>query len=135
MTLLTLISYILLIIVLIYIAFREQILDFVTSFQKFKCIRCGHCCLLVVRLTDKDVESFKKHKLDNHIEKKLGKTIIKRINNYCPFLIIEDGKSRCKIYKIRPLVCQKYPLYKKFFYTFKDHRCTSFKLPKIFRYL
>jgi hypothetical protein len=27
----------------------------------------------------------------------------------CPFLKMVDGKSRCTVYKVRPLNCRKYP--------------------------
>jgi len=80
--------------------------------EKFKCIRCGKCCMLRIKISDKDIGSIEKKSytdfIDNDIE---GKKFIKRINGFCYFLTLDRGIASCKIYSVRPDGCRKYPFF------------------------
>ena len=80
--------------------------------ENFKCDRkCADCCkYLTVKLYKKDIEAIKKaghddfFEYDSHIKSNVLKN-----QEQCLFLGHKDGKYYCKIYKIRPKVCRKYP--------------------------
>jgi Fe-S-cluster containining protein len=100
----------------IYIVFFRQ---FVLRRRKFKCLRCGRCCSLKVKLSKEDIKRLEKAGKKDFIE---GKHWLKRINKYCQFLEIKNGKSRCLVYNSRPEICRNWPL--KRFTT--DVRCSNY---------
>jgi Fe-S-cluster containining protein len=102
--------------IIFYLAFARQ---FVWRFRKFKCLRCGHCCRLRVNLSKKDIERLEKAGKKNFIK---DTKWLKRINGYCMFLKIENGKAGCSVYNNRPEVCRWWPL-KRFTC---DTRCKSY---------
>ena len=101
---------------ILYVFFLRQ---FIWRLKKFKCLRCGRCCSLRVKLTNEDIERLKKSGKKNFIE---NKKWLKRINGYCMFLEIKDGKAKCSAYNSRPEICRWWPL-KKFSC---DTRCKSY---------
>lgn len=114
-----------LIIILVYLAFRDDLEEIYLARNSFKCKRCGHCCGLKVTLKDEDKKRLRKHGYGKYI----NRMFLKRINGWCPFLKIEKGKATCTIYSIRPGLCQRWP--KKKFLGIKayDKRCRQFKRP------
>ncbi|MBU90021.1 hypothetical protein CMO94_00650 [Candidatus Woesearchaeota archaeon] len=70
------------------------------------------------------------YKEDYFIEKTKKGKLLKRINNYCIFLSINKGKSKCKIYSHRPSICRNFPNIKVFNIKANDPRCDAFTLPK-----
>jgi Fe-S-cluster containining protein len=93
--------------------------NFFLKFRKFKCLRCGQCCRLRVSLSKEDIERLKKSGHKDFIE---NKNSLKRINGYCKFLEIKNGKARCSVYKSRPEVCRWWPVAK----FLCDGRCKSY---------
>ena len=129
---LTIASYIILILIMLYLIYRKEILGFLIRKQEFKCIDCVKCCRLYVKLTPKDIKRIKKagHKEGYFIENTKKGKILKRINTYCIFLSINKGKSKCKIYSRRPDICRSFPNIKIFNIKANDPRCDAFKLPR-----
>lgn len=79
------------------------------------CENCGRCCnsytfWMINRSFDNDEKEIKRL-IEYHgcepIKNKKGELGIK-IPMTCRHLEIKEGKSRCKIYESRPLVCKEY---------------------------
>ncbi len=133
MEILTSLSYIIVISYFIYMTYRLQFRSLVLRNQEFKCIHCTECCKLRVKLSDKDI---KRIETDiDYIDKDKGNRWIKKVNGYCIFLNITQGKSSCSIYDMRPEVCRSYPRIRPFGIKSFDPRCKALKLPRIFRFL
>ncbi|MFH1307572.1 MAG: YkgJ family cysteine cluster protein [archaeon] len=124
----TLILYLVILLCFLYLYFKSDIISFLFK-KNFKCTNCTQCCKLRVKLSKKDIERIKTE-LD-YIETDKGKKWIKRVNNYCIFMNIKQGKSRCSIYKNRPDICRVFPVRRIFGFKSYDHRCKAFKFPKI----
>ena len=87
--------------------------------RKFKCLRCGQCCRLRVKLSKEDIKRLEDSGVKDFIE---GKNWLKRVNGYCKFLEIKNGKAKCMVYDARPKICRVWPVYK-----FScDTRCRSY---------
>jgi Fe-S-cluster containining protein len=123
-------AYVFVILVFFYLFFRRYILDFIIRKQKFSCLRCGSCCRLRVRLTPNEIRHLKAVTKEDFLEYTKGVPYIRRINNYCLFLSLDKGKSRCTIYNDRPNICRDYPKGEILGISTFDHRCRSFKIPK-----
>jgi len=106
-----------LILFVIYIFFIRQ---FIFRFKKFKCLRCGQCCKLRVKLSKEDIARIKKAGKNDFVEEG---SWLKRTNGYCQFLEIKKGKARCTIYNSRPEICRWWPV-RKFS---MDTRCKCFE--------
>ncbi|MFW6449753.1 MAG: YkgJ family cysteine cluster protein [Nanoarchaeota archaeon] len=111
------------VVVLLYISFRDDLFEIYLASKRFSCKRCGGCCKLRVNLTNKDKQRLKEYK------KYFEGFFLKRINGWCPFLEIKSGKATCRIYSIRPDICRKWPNKKKLGLKAYDKRCTTFKRP------
>ena len=111
MDLITIFSYLFLILIL-YLAFnKSKVIQLIKAFairnQKFKCNDCSDCCKYVVKLSDIDI---KRIKTDNdYIEETKNGKQIKLVNSHCIFLDNNKKKLRCKIYDMRPDTCRRYP--------------------------
>ncbi len=127
-------SYILIIFSILYIMNRNAIISLYFGKQKFRCIRCGRCCSLKVRLTKDDIKRLKKFSIDKHIILKKGKPYIRQINGYCPFLNIKGGRASCSCYEDRPEICRTFPKRIVWSMDAYDYRCKAFK-KGIFRYI
>lgn len=87
--------------------------------RKFKCLRCGQCCRLRVKLSKEDIKRLEAAGKKNFVE---GKHWLKRINGYCQFLEIKNGMAKCTAYGARPKICRWWPVSK-----FScDTRCRSY---------
>lgn len=76
------------------------------------CRRCGLCCMLAVRLTDREIRQIRRLGYDDDyfLERDAtGKTILKLANGYCIFLKLDEGVAKCRIYGYRPRKCRDYP--------------------------
>lgn len=87
--------------------------------KKFKCLRCGKCCKLIVKLNKEDIEKLKRAGKKDFIHN--GK-YLKRYNGRCIFLKTKNNISTCTVERIKPRICRIWPLYK---YT-SDIRCCSY---------
>jgi Fe-S-cluster containining protein len=126
MTQATNIFYLIIIAFLFYLNFGWHIRVLLLSNRQFGCLRCGHCCRLVVRLSDKDIERLEKAGKKDFIKLK-GKTkTLRQENGYCPFLSINSGKARCTVYEHRPDICMTFPAQKIMGIRGNDPRCSSF---------
>ena len=118
-----LIESIIFVIVIFIIAYIFIIRRFIFGREKFRCLRCGKCCKLRVDLSDEDIKRIKMAGKRDFIE---GKNHLKRINGFCKFLELKEGKSSCSIYKIRPAICREYPRIKrKILPDSRDLRCKT----------
>jgi Fe-S-cluster containining protein len=73
--------------------------------------RCGLCCTLLVRLSHRDIDQIKKTGVGEDFfvgHTSRGELVLRRINNYCRFIMIEDGIATCTIYESRPKICREY---------------------------
>jgi len=76
---------------------------------KFRCIKCGLCCRLRVKLNERDITRLKKIKgWENFINKR---NYLKRVNGWCVFLKKRRSNVICSIYKYRPSTCRKWPFF------------------------
>lgn len=119
--------YALLISLLLAAAIKGDVLTLLWRKKKFSCLNCGRCCMFRVKLTDSDIEEIKKAGAELEIEEKSGKKYIKRKNNYCSYLSIKDGKSKCEIYEHRPEICRKFPRKKILGMKANDIRCRAIR--------
>ena len=121
----TLIFYFIIFLCLLILSFKNDILSRLFK-REFKCTNCTGCCKLRVFLSEKDIKRIKT-KCD--YIRKIGKMkLIKRVNGYCIFLNIKEGKSKCSIYKMRPDICRKFPERKIFGCKSYDPRCPAFNV-------
>lgn len=89
--------------------------------RTFECEKCGQCCKLIIKLTEKDITRIERagHDKDSFLAKdpmveEIGditapKDTIKQVDGYCFFLISEGNKKVCSIYPARPDICRTYP--------------------------
>lgn len=91
--------------------------------KNLKCNRCGHCCTLLLNLTDNDIERIKKlgYKEEEFIEEQLGMKYMKLIDHKCFFLRKNNKGYYCEIYKDRPNICRIYPSYDRAIRECKEH--------------
>ena len=115
----TLVIAFLFIVLLAVVFYQDFLKNFIYSRKKFKCLRCGNCCKLKVKLYPEDITKIKKAGYKNFQEGKY----LKRINDYCMFLKIDNGKAVCKINDIKPRICEKYPKFSLFNIPRVDTRC------------
>lgn len=78
--------------------------------DKFKCVKCGECCLLKFKLRKSDVERLEMGKCG---WKKFTDESwnLKKINGYCAFLKDKNEKRMCSVYKFRPYACREWPFF------------------------
>ncbi|MFA5992563.1 MAG: YkgJ family cysteine cluster protein [Candidatus Pacearchaeota archaeon] len=116
-------SYIMIVAALfaVYVAFFR---DFVLAKRKFRCLRCGSCCKLRVRLSENEIEEMKRRGEEDFLDE--GGNHIKRINGYCKFLNFNNGISSCSIEDTKPGICRKFPSKKWSIFKTVDPRCQSF---------
>ena len=83
--------------------------------ENFHCDRyCGHCCKMVVRITDEEINKLENIGKKNFYEKDLleGKILKHKDDGYCIFHKLQkDGKHVCTIYNNRPKPCKDYPFF------------------------
>ncbi|MHC1585872.1 MAG: YkgJ family cysteine cluster protein [Candidatus Syntropharchaeia archaeon] len=88
-----------------------------------ECSRCGRCCHSAVELSDFDLKKLEKRNLlgftETFEDRDILHTVIKRkidsnlsfdesLKTKAPCIFLDEGG--CKIYDIRPLVCEIYPV-------------------------
>ena len=91
-------------------SFKSEVIDMHNPL----CSNCNECCSLNTLITDNEY-----HILKNYFETKEGKVILNQSRNkvkrflrkgtvymMCPFT--DDTTKRCRIYSIRPEICQKF---------------------------
>ncbi len=82
----------------------------------FKCDRkCADCCrYLTVKVTKKEIEKIKKEGYDEFFEydDHIRSNVLRLTDKGCIFLGKKGDRYYCKIYRIRPKVCRKYPFVK-----------------------
>ena len=86
--------------------------------KTFKCNRCGECCnKYQIKLSNKDIKEIKKlgYEEDKFAEYDcaIGCKVLKKHNNECIFIKKKKNEYFCHIYLSRPLVCRRYPFFKK----------------------
>jgi len=66
---------------------------------------------MLVKLGRKDIERIRQAGFidDYFVDEKNMMPCLKRINGYCIFLDIKEGKAHCRIYPFRPRRCAGYP--------------------------
>lgn len=87
----------------------------------FKCSRCGKCCkTYIIKVSKKDIKritskDYEENYFLMHDPMSLdpNKFVLKKDDGKCVFLKKKNNKYLCGIYKIRPLICQKYPFFKR----------------------
>lgn len=87
-----------------YMKEKQTVTDFTNDGV---CSGCGECCSDILPLTNKDIKRIQKY-IDKHDIKLSPKRA--DIDMTCPFL---DIKHKCKIYEMRPRVCQVFKCDKK----------------------
>lgn len=113
------------IILIIFVIYFFWIHPYILGRRKFKCLRCGRCCRLIVSLSKEDIKKIEKagYKKENFIDKK-GK--LKKVNGYCIFLALNNGITSCKLEnKAKPEICRNFPALKGRFGKKCDFRCRS----------
>lgn len=133
MNLITALSYVVVILFCIFIFFKSEIKSLMLRKQQFKCTNCTSCCKLQVKLEKEDIKRIKTN-IDYILNEK-GKRYIKRINGYCIFQTIRQGRSSCSIYPMRPAICRRFPHKTIWGVKCFDSRCSALKLPKFMRFL
>lgn len=118
-------AYLLILTYLISALYFTIIKSLINRYKKFKCVNCTKCCKLKVDLTNEDIKRI--NTKINYIDNSSGKKIIKRINGYCIFLNIKEGKSKCAIYNMRPEICRNFPKTKIFGIKCNDSTCNGLK--------
>ncbi len=96
----------------VLIEFCDDLGDGFSYHKKMKCNKCGHCCTLLLNLTERDIERIKKtgYKEEEFIEEQLGRKYMKLIDHKC-FFLKKNKSYYCEIYKHRPQICRIYPSY------------------------
>lgn len=114
---------------LFFIAYLYFIRDYILVRLKFRCLRCGECCKLKVKLTEGEIKKIKEFTGRKDFYEGI---IMKRINGKCIFLECKDNKTYCRIENIKPKVCKDFPFKKGIFNLPKvDSRC-KFYYGKLF---
>jgi len=75
--------------------------------KKFVCMRCGHCCRLLVKLSKEDIIRLNKKGESDFIGKK---GYMRQVNGYCKFLNLKRGVASCSVYDSRPKICRTFPI-------------------------
>lgn len=78
---------------------------------KFRCIKCGICCIgTEMELLVEDILRItsKGYKLEDFAEERDGVYRLKNVNGHCVFY--DPDTKMCKMYDIRPIGCRLYPL-------------------------
>jgi len=78
---------------------------------KFKCIKCGICCIgTEMELTAEDIRRIEAagYKMEDFVVEKDGVYRLKNVDGHCVFY--DPATRMCKIYDIRPIGCRLYPL-------------------------
>ena len=105
------------IILMLYVSvFREYVLNR----RRFKCLRCGNCCKLLVKPSKEEIEKIKKAGYKDFLDKK---GYLKKVNGSCLFLKINKGLNYCSIQNIKPKICNDFPIKKGIFGKKADMRC------------
>ena len=112
---------------------RRRLLALLIKNQEFNCTDCTACCKFRVSLSKEDIARIKTKK--EYVEEEKGKKYIKRVNGYCIFMNIKEGKSSCSIYEMRPKICREFPKIKCCGFDTYDPRCEAFKIPKFLKKL
>lgn|GEM_PF-3437344 len=88
-----------------------------------ECQRCGDCCKgsawLRLLVQEKDVQKWKETKRTDIMEYVCSECL--RLvdpgndkkpwkKEECPFLQTDNGRAQCKIYDVRPIACQTFPM-------------------------
>ena len=84
--------------------------------KTFRCERCGECCnKYIIKLSRKDIREIEKlgYKDFYEYDRIIGSNVLKKVNHECIFIKKKGGKYLCQIYRSRPLVCKRYPFFKK----------------------
>jgi Fe-S-cluster containining protein len=119
--------YLITYLVFLYILFHREIHAVLNRNKTFSCKRCGHCCRFLVNLNDGDIKRLEKTGKTDFVRKVVGQNFIKRVNGYCPFLSLDSGIAKCKVYKDRPDVCRNFPNTKHLGIKGYDPMCCSFE--------
>ncbi|MBS3078680.1 YkgJ family cysteine cluster protein [Candidatus Pacearchaeota archaeon] len=111
---------IIIILIFVYIFYFRE---FILAKREFKCLRCGNCCKLRVRLNKQDIKRIENAGYGDFLDKE-GKNL-KRINGYCKFLILDNGITSCRIQDLKPEICNGFPRGKGLFGKKVDIRCKA----------
>ena len=79
---------------------------------KFRCLDCGYCCTLKVKLSLIEFLKIYIHGFRNFYSKNSRKELVikSRKNGDCHFLDrSKNSKTKCLIYNLRPKMCREYP--------------------------
>lgn len=74
-----------------------------------KCSGCGSCCSRFLPLSRKEIEVIRRYIKKKHIKE--CKHIIPfadSLDFMCPFLDTDKDSDKCRIYSVRPYICQKF---------------------------
>ena len=73
-----------------------------------KCTQCGECCSNLIPMTDKEVDTIRRHIKKHKIkeQKCLAPLTEPVMDMTCPFLDRNKKTERCTIYMARPGVCR-----------------------------
>jgi Fe-S-cluster containining protein len=125
-------GYAIVISITLYLVNHRNILELWRGFKKFNCRRCGHCCRLLVGLSEKDIRRLERagYKRQDFVSKRRKKYFIKQTNRYCPWMKVFNGRAECTVYKHRPEICRSYPKRKIFGLKAHDCRCYAFAKDK-----
>lgn len=81
---------------------------------QFKCKRCGKCCALVIPVTEQDIIRWaiqSREDILRHVSPR--DHLLRQEDERCPFLTQSpQGTCTCRIYRIRPSACARFPLSK-----------------------
>ena len=91
--------------------------------HKHKCLRCGNCCRLRVKLSDEEIKKIKGLGYDNFLS---FNRYLKKTKGYCIFLKFNNGISSCSIQDSKPRICNTFPNKKGIFGERFDCRCKVF---------
>lgn len=86
--------------------------------KSFKCRRCGECCnKYLIKVSDKDVHELEKLGYNEEdfaeYDPAINKKVLKKTNSRCIFIKKKKDGYFCQVYRSRPLVCVRYPFFKK----------------------
>lgn len=93
-----------LVLVYLYLV-HDFVRSVILSRKEFKCLRCGQCCRLKLRLYPDDINKIRRAGHKDFLDGKY----MKQINGYCKFLKIDAGLAQCKLQKIKPVICREFP--------------------------
>jgi Fe-S-cluster containining protein len=107
---------------LLAVIYLFVIKEYLYQRKPFKCLRCGDCCKLKVKINKDDEKRLKKNGYNNFLDEK---RFLKKINGNCIFIGMKNGFAFCQIDKIKPEICRNFPEKKGLFGKKRDHRCRS----------